>query len=69
MNKRIKELANDATDWCIKNANGTPIAWEWEDKFAEMIIKECLIVVADAVDCREPASTYVDKIKDHFGVE
>ena len=30
-------------------------------------MKECAKVVADAVDHREPASTYVGKIKEHFG--
>ena len=39
------------------------------EKFAELIIKECAGIVADAVDHREPASTYVGKIKEHFGVE
>jgi hypothetical protein len=39
------------------------------EKFAELIAKECANIVADAVEHREPASTYVDKIKQHFGVE
>ncbi len=37
--------------------------------FAELIVAECTNIVADAVDHREPASTYVNKIKQHFGVE
>ena len=40
-----------------------------KEKFAELIVRECVGIVADAVDHREPASTYVDKIKEHFGVE
>ena len=39
------------------------------EKFAELIVRECADIVADAVDHREPASTYVEKIKQHFGVE
>ena len=39
------------------------------ERFAELIVRECANIVADAVDHREPASTYVDKIKTHFGVE
>lgn len=39
------------------------------EKFAELIIRECASVVADAVDHREPASTYVGKIKQHFEVK
>lgn len=38
-------------------------------ELARLIVKECTYVVADAVDHREPASTYVSKIKEHFGVE
>ena len=39
------------------------------EKFAELIVRGCIDIVADAVDHREPASTYVGKIKEHFGVE
>lgn len=38
-------------------------------KLAELIVRECMDIVEDAVNHREPASTYVDKIKEHFGVE
>ena len=38
-------------------------------RFAESIVQECIGIVADAVDHREPASTYADKIRQHFGVE
>ena len=37
--------------------------------FAELVVRECVGIVEDAVNHREPASTYVDKIKEHFGVE
>jgi hypothetical protein len=40
-----------------------------EVKFAELIVRKCAEVVTGAVDHREPASTYADKIKQHFGVE
>jgi hypothetical protein len=39
-----------------------------QQKFAELIIQECAGIVADAVDHREPASTYADKIRKHFGI-
>ena len=38
-------------------------------KLAELIVRECAGIVEDAVNHRDPASTYVDKIKQHFGVE
>ena len=40
---------------------------EWQIRERER--EACAQVVADAVDHREPASTYVGKIKEHFGVE
>jgi hypothetical protein len=33
------------------------------------VIQECATVVQNAVDQREPASTYVDTLRKHFGVE
>ena len=38
-------------------------------RFAELIVRECANIVTDAVDHREPASTYADKIRKHFGDE
>ena len=76
MNERIRELAEQA-DLCFVNHEGR-LTSHFENfadmdnevkKFAELIVGECANVVADAVDHREPASTYVDKIKQHFGVE
>ena len=79
MNERLKELMLEAKlgpalllhYW--KNIDALTDS-EQEDleqieKFAELIVRECADVVANAVDHREPASTYVDKIKEHFGVE
>ena len=79
MHERIKELMVEAgiTEQpaklkILKNDDGTVTSGGWEypiEKFAELIVKECAGIVADAVDHREPASTYVGKIKEHFGVE
>jgi len=76
MNERIKELMFEA----FQSHYGDPITTGarekavelvsgWGEKFAELIVRECADIVADAVDHREPASTYVEKIKEHFGVE
>jgi hypothetical protein len=66
MNQRIRELAVQAgfTGWTQQTTIGLELK-----KFAELIVRECASIVADAVDHREPASTYVGKIKEHFGVE
>ena len=62
MNKRINELM-------LESGYAAPELAGRANKLAELIIRECVIIVADAVDHREPASTYVGKIKEHFGVE
>ena len=69
MNERMLELALQAG---LKKAHGADREYmgdfDWR-QFADLIVKECVGIVADAVDHREPASTYVGKIKQHFGVE
>lgn len=65
MNERIRELAREA-GLPTYNPEGIPTKLE---KFAELIIRECMGVVDDAVNFREPASTYVGKIKQHFGIK
>jgi hypothetical protein len=61
MNKKIKLLEKQCWNHQTNHLDS--------EKFAELIVKECVSIVADAVDHREPASTYTDKIKKHFGVE
>ena len=77
MNERIKELAEQAgmvkilEEHAHEFGGGTfeNTPYPELEKFAELIVWECADIVADAVDHREPASTYVEKIKEHFGVE
>jgi hypothetical protein len=38
-------------------------------RVTELIVRECTEIVADAVDHREPASTYAGKIQEHFGIK
>ena len=68
MNERIQELLVEAhrqTKGGIYNGHPS----EWSEKFAKLIVRECANIVTDAVDHREPASTYADKIRKHFGDE
>jgi hypothetical protein len=67
MNERIQELAEQA-EMAANKGDHVDVKIMME-KFVELIVRECADIVADAVDHREPASTYVDKIKQHFGVE
>ena len=69
MNQRIRELAEQARLIPVGQPDGTSPYMDVLNHFAELIVRECAYVVADAVDHREPASTYVGKIKRHFGVE
>ena len=75
MNSRIKELCEHAKVYateCTKHFTGDePIVWMdyYTEKFAQLIVRECTGIVTDAVDHREPASTYADRIQQHFGVE
>ena len=67
---RFRDLAIQADIWCDQNWHDkSTYDLAWEEKFAELIVGKCVDIVADAVDRREPASTYVGKIKEHFGVE
>jgi hypothetical protein len=76
MKERIRELADEADKWSQTMTwssdpkyGDRPVSDLFNEKFAELIVRECAGVVEDAVDHREPASTYVGKIKQHFGVE
>ena len=68
MNDRIKQLAEQAGYTKDMFGVGHYDMPECK-KFAELIVRECANIVTDAVNHREPASTYADKIREHFGVE
>jgi len=73
MNERIRQLKQQAKDFYLLqedlDCSVKQLHELVEAKFAELIVQECADIVADAVNHREPASTYVEKIKEHFGVE
>ena len=77
MNERIKELAEQAREYAnskepyekIKNK-----AWidVYDEKFAELIVKECAKIAHNRQYKHSPAHTVGDcaqAIKEHFGVE
>ena len=66
--KLLKELYKQAETEC---------GWS-EEKFAELIVKECVAVADDYVkdctceehiNCKHPRSAIGRKIREHFGVE
>ena len=67
MNERIRELATEV-GISVEYLTNTK-QWILIEALAELIVRECANIVADAVDHREPASTYVGKVKQHFGVK
>jgi hypothetical protein len=71
MNERIKQLAEQAVEetqllMIMEYRNFESTLYE---KFAELIIEDCIFVVDGAVHHRLPASSYVDLIREHFAVE
>ena len=68
MNKRIRQLAEQATTYIDPSANDG-ICWNFDkEKFAELIVKETMQVVANNL----PPNTYLDvadAVIEHFGVE
>ena len=64
MNKRILELATQATTYIDPSANDG-VCWNFDkEKFAQLIVRECAWVA----DTAEPYQTS-DLILKHFGVE
>ncbi len=65
MNKRIRELADQAVDYADQNFKGEPTWFEaQESKFAELIIKDCLSIADN-----RGAYQVLDDIIERFGVE
>jgi len=75
MNKRIKQLLEQAEKYADENFRGEPTWSEaFESKFAELIILECATIVDSAFDIDEHSGevvSYADgsQLKEHFGIE
>ena len=77
MNERIRELAEQAgLQQRVWNSLGKELPmWQEDpdnpglDKFAELIVKECIEVVGDCSDQFATRSQITEEIKEHFGVE
>ena len=65
----INYLAEKAQAKVQNRENGTYETRKFNLAFAEMIVDICVDVVDECVDHREPASTYKDRIRAHFGLE
>lgn len=72
MNHRIQELKHQAFLWCDENipeqySHETGYGDAWEDKFAELLIRECAELMYGRDHCGNCKDG--DVIKEHFGVE
>ena len=75
MNERIKKLAEQAKKSATKNGayNLAFVMPEFEKKFAELIVKECIDIAQDRANFPgfppNDVNDIIDEIKQHFGVE
>ena len=72
MNERIKELAIQAKDWAYADHDGYTAQMLFEQKFAELIVRECAAYIDDNIgydDCNNTYPVSGGELKDHFGVE
>ena len=66
MNKRIKELAEQATTYIDPSANDG-ICWNFDkEKFAELIVQECLNICEEMGDNGKDGHYCADKIVKTF---
>jgi len=70
MNERIKQLAEQA--WNMVEDTNRPLLFA--EKFAELIVRECCLVLEQTQDALDPQKWPTPRgcteyIKDHFGVE
>ena len=68
MNKRIKELTEQATTY-HNGGLGTEIESFDKEKFAELFVKECYVALFPALRDMISRGQAYDMIRQHFGVE
>ena len=66
MNHQIRLLAEQATKKYDRLGNAIPFAQPDLEKFAELIVLECAVIVGSM---EEPHQDIAKLIKQHFGVE
>jgi hypothetical protein len=73
MNERICKIAQETDAWCDQRYLGEDsYNIEWETKFAELIVRECLGIVNRheySYHEADPLWETAQLIKEHFGVE
>ena len=74
MKDRIKQLKIQACKWASENASSTEYENAADQKFAELIVRECMNVaganyMSTPEDCVYYVDLAVERIAEHFGVE
>ena len=69
MKDRIKQLKIQTCKWASENASSTEYENAADQKFAELIVRECLLVTKKQYNDTLPWGGVEDTIKEHFGVE
>ena len=82
MNERIQKIAQQTDIWCDQNYSGDEhYDLRWEEKFAELIVKECMTALKDmhlwqSVNNQNYPGAWhdavdqsIDTLKEHFGIE
>ena len=68
--KELKELASKALKQPDTDNDGLTVFDNDElEKFTELIVKECMNVLAESREVRQTAYYYRNRIAKHFGVE
>lgn len=72
MNKRIKELANQANDLTCDNKNSGRVYDAFVENLTGLIVQECVKVCLEQRDPQnlnyKPSEKFADAIKQHFGI-
>jgi hypothetical protein len=69
MNKRIKELTEQATTY-IEPTSNSGEGWIFDkEKFAELFVQECYVALFPALRDMISRGQAYDMIREHFGVE
>ena len=67
MNERIKQIASDTDVWCDQHWAGSEFYdVQWEQKYAELIVQECLNICEEMGDNGKDGHYCADKIVKTF---
>ena len=72
MNQILLEFRKQAIDYCLDRGSQTNLSQEVDEKFAELIVRECverIKRVGILEDIENETDMVVNAVKEHFGVK